>query len=88
MSFLSLSPKLSYNLRYSQYQVTGRRAPSSGAGAELLRTSRTLLRSLSPYLIPAGYLTITVYSRLVISSLQMVPYHGTPPLLPIDEQKQ
>ena len=48
------------------------------ASCKLLRISPTLLPSLSPYLIPAGFLTITVYSRLALPSLRMVPYHSTP----------
>ena len=51
------------------------------ASCKLLRISPTLLLSLSPYLIPAGFLTITVYSRLGLPSPRMVPYHSTPPLL-------
>ena len=31
-------------------------------------------------MIPAGFLTITAYSRLGLPSLRMVPYHSTPPL--------
>ena len=41
--------------------------------------SRPRFYHLPPYLIPAGFLTITVYSRLGLPSLRMVPYHSTPP---------
>ena len=43
----------------------------------LLRISPTLLSYLSPCLIPAGFLTITIYSRLGLGlpSLRMVPYY-------------
>ena len=43
--------------------------------------------SLSSYLIPAGFLTTTVYSRLGLPSLRMVPYHSTPPPAQIAQEK-
>ena len=49
------------------------------ASCNILRISPTPLPSLSPYLIPAEFLTSTVCSRLGLPSLRMVPYHSTPP---------
>ena len=41
--------------------------------------SRPHVYRLSPYLIPAQFLTINVYSRLGLPILRMIPYHSAPP---------
>ena len=50
------------------------------ASCHPLRISPHIYRPSLPAMIPAGFLTITAYSRLGLPSLRMVPYRSAPPL--------